>query len=232
MTVDIEPVGRDAKDILTSETQQFNINRLIIACCVVMMKKKDSKTPDKVLKKPVRGRILGWLSGRKGPKTKSEIGKALSLSNAAVHYHMRLLEEVDLVTLEETRLGPNGITEKLYLAKPLNSKEAQMTDKEKSDFYLRYTLDTMTEMQREGEALITSDWENARFIAGCYKTFATDEEIVALKEKISIILEEFFYTHKIEKKGASPQTITLGILPSKAAGWDASDQTQILDMLS
>lgn len=175
---------------------------------------------------------MGWLLERRQPKTKSEIGKALSLSNAAVHYHVRLLEEAGLVSLEGTRPGPNGITEKLYTVNLVTSEEAQMTDLERSDFYLRYTMGMMNEMHREGEALVSSNWENARFITSCYGVYATDEELAALKEKLTTILEEFFYTHKIEKKGASPHSITLGILPSKAAGWDASDRAQVLDMLS
>ena len=117
-------------------------------------KRTGPKTAEEVLKKPVRVRILGWLAGQGQPRTKREIGRALALSNAAVHYHVRLLEEAGIVELEGTRPGPNSITEKLYSAEPVTSRDASMTEQEKGNFYLGYTLDAISEMHREGKELV------------------------------------------------------------------------------
>jgi DNA-binding transcriptional ArsR family regulator len=195
-------------------------------------RRTEPKRAEEVLKKPVRVRILGWLGGQGQPRTKREIGKALALSNAAVHYHVKLLEEAGLVQFEGTRPGPNTITEKLYSAKPLTSKQTSMTAAEKGDFYLRYTLDAISEIHREGEQLVKSDWENARFIAGCYETYATEKEMIALKKEVAAILERFFESHKQKKTGAMPFAITFGLFPSQGAGWDTSTRIRVFEIPS
>ena len=192
----------------------------------------EPKTAAEILKKPVRMRILGWLAGQSKPQTKREIGRALSLSNASVHYHIKLLEQASLVKFEGTRPGPNTIIEKLYSAQPLTSKNQSMTVKEKDDFYLSYTLDAISEAQREGQEIAQSDPDNARFIVASYETYATEKEIVALKKKVDSTLKNFFDTHKKKKKDTTPLSVTFTLLPSNAAGWDTSSRIRVFDTLT
>ncbi len=68
---------------------------------------------DKLFRHPIRVRICRWLAAHK-PSTQREMGRAMSLATAAVHYHLKLLEKGGLVHLVKTRPGPKTITEKLY----------------------------------------------------------------------------------------------------------------------
>ena len=79
---------------------------------------------------------------------------------------------------------------------------------------------------------MTADWENARFIAGCYETYATEKEMVALKKKVAAILEGFFDAHKKKKKGTTPFAITFGLFPSNGAGWDSSARIRVFEIPS
>ena len=184
-----------------------------------------------LLKKAVRVRILGWLAGQSEPRTKREMGKALALSNAAVHYHVKLLEEAGLIRFEGTRPGPNSITEKLYSAKPVTlNKDEGMSNQEKSEFYLRYAFDSIREMHREAEELIRSDWRGNPFLAGCYETYANESEIRRFKKQIHRLVQNFFKKHKKARKDTKPLAITLGLLPSNAAGWGHTPRE--FDMMS
>ncbi len=185
------------------------------------------------LKSPLRVRILGWLAGKSQPRTKREIGRALSLSNAGVHYHLKKLERAGMVKLEGTRPGPNSITEKLYSAKPVTemteSKDGAMSVKEKREFYLRYTFDSIREVHREAEELIKSNWKSNRFLAGCYGVHATEQEIRKLKDRLLRTLEEFQKKHKKPRKGTRPIAMTLGLVPSSGLSWGTTEK--VLDML-
>jgi len=179
-----------------------------------------------VLKNPLRVRMLGWLAGQPQARTKREIGRALSLSNASVHYHVKQLEKAGLVKLEGTRPGPNSITEKLYSGKTLRI----MDDEEKSEVYLSYTLDSISEMHREAEELIKSDWESNRFLVGCYLAHATDQETKKFKDRLTRILREFYQQHKQPRKDTRPRAVTFGIVPSSGLGWARS--RKVFDMLT
>ena len=186
---------------------------------------------EKVLRSPVRVRILGWLAGQGEPLTKREIGRALSLSNAAVHYHLKQLEEAGLAKLEGTRPGPNSITERLYSGKGVTGpQDRAMGDKERSEFYLRYTLDSIGEMHREGEAMIRSDWRSNRFLVGCYGVHATEEEIRRFKKRFRKMLEEFFKAHARPRKGTKPIAMTFGLVPSSGLAWGCAQK--VLDKIS
>jgi len=184
-----------------------------------------------VLRKAVRVRILGWLSGEPEPRTKREIGKALSMSNASVHFHMKQLEKAGLVKLEGTRLGSNSVMEKLYSGSSVtNPDESGLTDLEKSEFYLSYTLDSIHELHREGEQLIRSDWKKNRFIVGTYGVYANEGEIREFKNKLFKLIDDFHKSHSEASKDAKPIAITFGIVPSKAAAWLSTQK--VFDMLS
>jgi DNA-binding transcriptional ArsR family regulator len=182
---------------------------------------------DDVLKSPVRVRILGWLAGQRDPRTKKaagrtkrEIGRALSLSNASVHYHVARLEKAGLVTLDSTRPGPNGITEKLYTGTSVTErKQKPLTGRDRDRFYLRFTLDSISEMHREGEALINADWDSCRFAVGCYGVHATEKDLKGLKTRLTKLLEEFYESHKSRRAGTAPFSITFGLTPSSGLGW-------------
>lgn len=189
------------------------------------------KAVEKLLRSPLRVRILGWLAAQPEPRTKREIGRALSLSNAAVHYHVKQLEEAGLAKLEGTRPGPNSITERLYSGKGVTGPPGgAMDDKERSEFYLRYTLDSMSEMHREGEALIRSDWESSRFLVGCYGAHATEKQITGFKKRLLKMLREFHEAHARPRKGTKPIAMTFGLMPSSGLAWGTTQK--LFDMLS
>jgi DNA-binding Lrp family transcriptional regulator len=184
-----------------------------------------------LLRHPIRMRILGWLSGRAKAHTQREIGRALSLSNAGVHYHLKLLESAGLVKLDGTRPGPNSITEKLYSADPREWKEtAAMDDKAKSEFYLDHTLASVHEMHREAAELIKSSWHDNPFLVGCYETYATEADIKKLYDEVTEILEAFHRRHRKPKQDCRPLAVTFGLLPSKAAGWGHSQRVFSIGM--
>lgn len=175
-----------------------------------------------VLKNPVRVRILGWLAGQSKPKTKREIGRALSLSNAAVHYHLTRLEKEGLAKLVETRPGPNSITEKLYAGfsgKTIPGERKARNDTETSEFYLRYTLDSISEMHREAEQMIRSDWKNNRFLVGCFGVHATEGDIRRLRTRLLNLLETFHEKHRRPGKKTKPVAMTFGVVPSSGLAW-------------
>ena len=186
--------------------------------------RSETKTAGDVLKSPVRVRILLWLAAEGEARTKREIGRALSLSNAAVHYHMKLLEKAGLVWLEGTRPGPNGITEKLYRGKKREGTPdaGALDDYEKSELYLRYTVDSISEMHREAVELIKSDWKKNRFLVGCWVAHATSEEMKALKNRLTEVLREFYEKHQKPGKNTGPMAVTFGIVPSSGHGWATS----------
>ena len=194
-------------------------------------RRRAKKSAEEVLRSPVRVRILLWLAAEGKGRTKREIGRALSLSNAAVHYHVKLLEKAGLVWLEGTRPGPNGITEKLYRGKKRDGTPDDRTldDYEKSELYLRYTVDSISEMHREAVELIKSDWKTNRFLVGCWLAHATSEEMKALKNRLTEMLREFYEKHNQPGEGTKPMAVTFGILPSSGHGWATS--LKVFDML-
>ena len=170
------------------------------------------------LKHPLRMRIVGLLAGASGGRTQSEIGKALSLSNAAVHYHIKLLASLAVIHLVSTRPGPNGIVEKLYAVDP---RKLDLSAQEKTAFHLDYTLAHMGEMQREGGTLLAADdaGNSTGCVVGCYEAYATPAEIGKLRKKLLTAINEFHQRCKAPRNGARPVAITVGVLPSHGAGW-------------
>ena len=105
-----------------------------------------------------------------------------------------------------------------------------MSDREKSEFYLRYTLDSIAEMHREAEELIRSDWESNGFLVGCYGVHATEEEIAKLKNRLLTILQEFYKEHRRRRKSTRPMAMTFGLVPSSGLAWGTTQK--MFDMLS
>ncbi len=170
------------------------------------------------LSHPLRVRILGWLRHQPA-RTQSEVGKALAISNAAARYHLKVLEGADLVALDGTRPGPNGITEKLYVANPEVWKRIsdQPDQAEKLDFMLDYTFASIHEIHRKSVDMIKADWTPA-FLAGSVGAFASPSEIQALRAQLGSLLEEFYERHKDpESPDAVPLAITFAVLPSSEA---------------
>jgi DNA-binding transcriptional ArsR family regulator len=197
------------------------------------MKKRQRRTTgtEDVLKSPVRVRILGWLAGQSASRTKREIGRALSLSNAAVHYHVKKLTDAGLMAPAGTRPGPNSITERLFSAKAATKQRRDtMNDKEKSEFYLRYTMDSISEMHREAEQMIKSDWQANRFLVGCYGVYATEAEIKKLKTRLLKMLAQFHEEHNKPGRNTRPIAMTFGLVPSSGLAW--GNTQKVFDMLS
>ncbi|MBN1347261.1 MAG: helix-turn-helix transcriptional regulator [Phycisphaerae bacterium] len=176
-----------------------------------------------LLQHPVRLRIVAWLAGQGSIHTQREIGKALSLSNAAVHYHLKRLERAGMVTLEGMRPGPNSITEKLYGSRPDVWREAvKLNEADRSAAYLDYALACMAEMHREGAELAKADWQEHPFGIGCYEAYASPEDVRRLTRRLLKIVEAFHREHGRPGKGRQPVAITLGLLGSGGAGWSGA----------
>lgn len=184
-----------------------------------------------VVKNPARMRILGWLAGQPVPRTKREIGRALSMSNATVHYHVSKLEKAGLMQFTGTRQGPNSITERLFSGKGVTGKEmGAMNDKEKFGFYVRYTMDSIGEMHREAEQMIKSDPRVNRFLIGCYGVHASEPEIKRLGTRLMNLLKQFHEKHKRPGRNTRPMAVTFGLVPSSGLAW--GNTQKVFDMLS
>jgi DNA-binding transcriptional ArsR family regulator len=191
----------------------------------------DKTKAEEVLKSPIRMRILGWLAGQGSSRTKREVGRALSLANAAVHYHLTRLVEAGLVKFEGTRPGPNGITEKLYSGKAVTAaKGTAMDAKQRDGLYLAYTLDSIAEMHREAEELVKADRDDNRFLVGCYGVHATNQEIRELKKRLLKMLEDFHRQHWRPGKNTRPMAVTFGIVPSSGLAWGTTQK--VFDTIS
>jgi DNA-binding transcriptional ArsR family regulator len=184
--------------------------------------KAESGLVEEALSHPTRVRILGWLRHQEA-KTQSEVGKALALSNASARYHLTVLEGADLVVLQGTRSGPNGITEKLYAYNPEVWKQLDQPNRaENFVFMLDYTFASIHEMHRKAIDMIKANWMPA-FVAGSVGAFATPDETQRLRNELNLLLENFYEEHKdASKPGAVPVAITFAVLPSRvedAQGW-------------
>ena len=179
----------------------------------------------KVASHPIRLRILGVLHGHSGPRTQREIGRELSLSTAAVHYHLKKLLEAGLLQFKGTRPGPNGITEKLYSYQRGAWKEVSHRDQ--SEFLLDFTFACIRELHREAAELIKGG-RCKSFVAGCFGSFASPEEIKELKSKVWGLLWDFDKAHQKPIEGKTrPVAITCAILPSQGTGWTGT--TRVFD---
>jgi len=197
-----------------------------------MMKPRQRKLDGagNVLRSPARVRILGWLAGNSAPRTKREIGRALSLSNAAVHYHVKKLTAAGLMRPAGTRPGPNSITEKLFSARGATAQEAgALNGKDQSEIFLRYTLDSISEMHREAEQLIRSDWQSHRFLLGCYGVHSTRAELKRFKTRLMKMLSQFHESHKLAGKHTQPFAMTFGLVPSSGLAW--TNTQKVFDMM-
>jgi len=186
---------------------------------------KKNALVNELLSHPIRVRLLGWLAGRK-PCTQHEIGRALSLSNAAVHYHIKLLESVGLVKFEGTRPGPKSITEKLYSADPRQMNHLKGYT---GNLFLDYTADSIREMHREGIKLVNIDFPNSRFYTGCFIKTAPHKELMAFKKKLDALVTEFLDKKMPQSKDSRTYSVTFSLLPSNAGGWAGS--TKIYDQM-
>ncbi|MBT8339685.1 MAG: helix-turn-helix domain-containing protein [Desulfatitalea sp.] len=173
---------------------------------------KARRKQKKIFRHPVRNRIIGIL--RDGVAlTQQELGKALSMSNAAVHYHVKLLIDVGIVKLHSTRMGPNGIQEKLYTVCVEQWPGVSMDD---LDFYLKYTVSWMNERHREGLNILESEDFHMPFITGSYSARASLEEIKRFKRRIEEVFNEFFEQCEASEPGESvPFAVTFALLPSR-----------------
>jgi len=178
----------------------------------------------KTLRHPIRVRMLGILTDRKA-QTQRELGKALSLSNAAIHYHLRILLSTGLIRLHSTRPGPKGITEKLYTA---DVKEWQAVSDASSNegdlnFYLDYAASWMNERNREGMELLKYGDFMSPFIIGSYVVRAPLDEVVQFKRKIERLFSRFFEKHQeTGNDNWTPFSVTFSIVPSQAEGMEES----------
>jgi len=179
---------------------------------------------------PLRLRLLGLLHGCTSPQTQREMGRRLSLSTAAVHYHLKKLLEAGLVRFEGTRPGPKGITEKLYAYKRGAWQEvSRARGRDEAYFLLDYTFACMQEMHREAAELIKNG-RAQRFVAGSFETFASLEDVTALKAKVWAVLWQFHKKHRTPARGDTrPVAVTCAILPSEGSAWTGAPR--VFDMM-
>jgi DNA-binding Lrp family transcriptional regulator len=175
------------------------------------MKLKEEKNK-KVFRHPVRNRIVEILRDGK-PRTQQELGSILSMSNAAVHYHVKILLEVGIIKLHSTRPGPKGITEKLYTPAMENWPDVTGED---LDYYLSYMVSWMNERNREGLNLLKKEKYEIPFLAGSYSACAPFEELLAFKRKMENLFNEFYERcEKSDHQDSVPFALTFSMIPSK-----------------
>jgi len=178
----------------------------------------------KVFRHPIRNRIIDILRDGK-PRTQQELGNILSMSNAAVHYHVKLLLEVGIIKLHSTRPGPNAITEKLYTGAVENWPDVSEND---MDYYLRYTVSWMNERNREGLNLLQSGSYDIPLLAGSYSARAPLEELFRFKRKIEKLFNDFYLKcGKSKDKNRVPFSLTFSMLPAQEA--NKGDSRNILE---
>jgi len=168
----------------------------------------------KVFRHPVRNRILNIL--RDGlPRTQRELGRVLSMSNAAVHYHVKMLLEIGIITLHSTRPGPNGITEKLYAA---DIEDWPAVSEEDVDFYMDYIVSWMNERHREGLNLLKAKGYIIPFLAGSYSARASLPDLIQFKHDVEKLFDKFYKkcnNSKAKDDGQLLFAVTFSILPSQ-----------------
>ncbi len=166
----------------------------------------------KTFRHPIRSRILGILRDGK-PRTQQELGKILSMSNAAIHYHVKLLAEIDVIRLHNTRPGPKGIIEKLYTA---NIESWPDVPQEDVNYYLDYTVSWMNERHREGVNLLKAGDNEMPFLAGSFSFCAPLEELIQFKRDVEKLFNDFYLKHsETEKDDLTSFSATFSVLPSK-----------------
>lgn len=188
---------------------------------------KQPKSPEenrKIFRHPVRNRILEILRDGKA-RTQQELGKILSMSNAAIHYHVKLLEEVGIIRLHSTRQGPNSITEKLYTTEMENWPDVSKDD---VDFYVDYTVSWMNERNREGLNILKSGDYSSPFLAGSYCSCAPLEELIAFKRDMENLFNRYFMKYeKTDRDNMLPFAVTFSLLPSREG--NTGDSRNILE---
>ncbi len=172
-----------------------------------------SEKRKKIFRHPIRDRILGILRDGK-PRTQSDIGKILAMSNAAVHYHVKLLLEVGIIKPHSTRPGPNGITEKLY---SVDTENWPVVSEDDVDYYVDYTVSWMNERHREGMNILKSERDNMPpFLAGSYSVCAPMEELIQFKREVEKFFNDFYMKYENAAGGKlSTFAVTFAILPSR-----------------
>lgn len=172
----------------------------------------------KILKHPIRARILGLL--RQNPATQHELGQLLSLSNATVHYHMNVLIENDLVELNATRPGPNGIVEKLFGINVKGWELLSQANRTNLDLalYLEYTLSWIDERHREGAEILKRNGYSQPFVAASYIVPADERTLMDLTRRIRKLLDDF-YRRSAAGTSADPNgkyvALDFSVLPSR-----------------
>jgi DNA-binding Lrp family transcriptional regulator len=174
--------------------------------------KGDQEKNKKIFRHPIRSRIIGILRDSK-PRTQQELGKILSMSNAAVHYHVKLLLDVGIIKLDSTRDGPNGIVEKLYTVSVEEWPDVSYDD---LNYYLDYTVSWMNERHREGINILKSGKISMPFLSGSYSAHARLDEIIEFKSKLESLVNDFFEKcEESESDDAVCFAVTYSILPSQ-----------------
>lgn len=178
----------------------------------------------KVFRHPIRSRIVNILRDGK-PRTQQELGKLLSMSNAAVHYHVKLLFDVGIIKLHATRPGPKGITEKLYTVAVENWPDVSEDD---MDYYLAYMMSWINERNREGVNLIKKGKHDTPFLAGSYTARAPLEALIRFKHKIEALFNDFYAEcEQNQAQSSLPFALTFSLIPSREE--QPSDTRNILE---
>jgi len=179
---------------------------------VVYNKLNKKSKKKKTRQHPIRSRILNIL-GEGVPRSQQEIAKILTMSNAAVHYHVKTLLATKLIKLHSKRDGPNSIVEKLYIAIP----ESDINTKPEDEVYsnLEYIISWIKERHREGKSILQSNDFYMPILAGSYSLSVPEKEIVRFKRKMEKTAKEFFEKYKDNNNNSDPKvSISFSILPS------------------
>jgi DNA-binding Lrp family transcriptional regulator len=174
--------------------------------------KRNKQKNMKVFRHPIRNRIVDILRDGE-PRTQQELGTLLSMSNAGVHYHVKLLLEVGVIKLDSTRSGPKGITEKLYTIAVENWPDVSEDD---LDYYLSYMVSWIYERNREGLNILKSETFSIPFLTGSYSAKAPLKELIKFKRDIECLFNEFYSKcESFQGRNQIPFAVTFSMIPSQ-----------------
>ena len=142
---------------------------------------------------PLRQRILEHLR-KAGPCTQTELARALDMAPASARHHLLRLVHAGFAAQAKTRIGPHGITERLFeVRKSAKGKRLRWSTRHGSaeDLAMRkLSLDEVLEVHRVGSRIILRD-PKAFFSIQNAEVRATREELRRLRNCLQAALAEF-----------------------------------------
>lgn len=131
-----------------------------------------------------------------GEKTAKEIANQMQMATSKLYYHLKMMEEHDIITVVEERVGPTQIIEKVYQAtahRYMIAEDLQPLEHTEASLNLAFqAIDKVKlELQYNAEALLQPDIDETRAEFGMGKLHLTREEAAELAQELQAIWDRF-----------------------------------------